>query len=192
VRDTEVLEFAAAFLEGGPDEQPGVDHPDELVDVIAEVQFGERYTLDQVAATLDSLDGLLTAGLIAAEARATGDDPASILEQCVSRAELEIVWEIEYTEAGSLRLRARIKRVGRWVSNHKGLTLWLIAGVGAVAAPLGLPVYVPVIVWAVGGAVQAAIDKYEADHRLGRTQVTGPSDGRAPMPEVRLDVAPTT
>jgi len=70
MRDTDLLETAAWFLRAGAEEPFDSLEEREPVEVALDLYFPTGYTLDQLAGTLDVLETLLTAGFIAAEARA--------------------------------------------------------------------------------------------------------------------------
>jgi hypothetical protein len=193
VRDSEVLELAAAFLVAGGNVQPQAGAHQGPVDVGLDIYFGNAYTLDQVSTTLNALDVALTAGFIAAEARETGQNPAVLLQRLTSADDpLDLVWQIEYAEPGSLRIRATVKRVGNWASKYQQPTTWLLGGVSIFIPMVGLPVLAGVGVaagaWVAIGAIQAAA--HVNDRNLSRKQAQGPKGGTAPPPEIRVDVVP--
>lgn len=195
MRDSDVLELAAAFLFDGANQQPQAGAGQGPVDISLDIYFGNTYTLDQVSATLDALNVALTAGFIAAEARETGQDPAQLLERLASADDpLDLVWRIEYTAAGSLRIRAFVERVGGWASKHQGPTIWLLGGVGVFIPLLGLPVLAGVGVgaaaWVAAGAIQGAASAH--DRKLSRKQTQGPKGGAAPLPEIEVGLVPAS
>lgn len=185
-----MLELAGAFLSDGINERPQVDGEQGDVDVSLEVFFGYGYTLDQISSTLDTLDVALTAGFIAAEARETGQSPGQLLERLTSAADpLDILWRVEYTEVGSLRIRVIVERVGNWASRYQTPTIWLLGGVGAFIPLFGLPVWAGVAAWAATGAVQGIA--YVNDRRLSKKQTQGPKVSAAPPPQIVLGTVPT-
>lgn len=193
MRDSDVLDLAQAFLLDGGNEPPQVIAGPDIVDVGVDIYFGDAYTLDQVSATLDALDVALTAGFIAAEARQTGQNLAELLERLASADDpLDLVWRIQYTEAGSLRIRVIVERVGNWASKHQTPTIWLLGGVGVFIPLLGLPVLVGVGAgagaWAAAGAIQGIA--YVHDRKLSRKQTQGPKVGPGPPPEIGIGIIP--
>jgi hypothetical protein len=193
VRDSDVLELAAAFLLDGSNEQPQAGAGQDAVDVSVDIYFGHGYTLDQVSATLDALDVALTAGFIAAESRETGQNPAELLERLASADDpLDVVWRVEYTEAGSLKIRAVIERVGGWASKHQRPTIWLLGGVGVFIPLAGLPLLAGVGVaagaWVAAGAIQGIASAH--DRKLSRKQTQGPKVGATPTPEIGIGLVP--
>lgn len=190
MRDSDVRELAAAFLSDGVNERPQVEDGQGHVDVSLDILFGDPYTLDQISSTLDALDVALTAGFIAAEARETGLSPEEVLERLASADDpLDLVWRIEYTEAGSLRIRVIVERVGNWASRHKAATTWLLGGVGVFMPVVGLTAWVGVGAWAAIGAVQGIA--YVNDRKLSSKQTQGPKVGAAPPTEIVLGTVPT-
>jgi hypothetical protein len=193
VRDSDVLELAEAFLLDGANEQSQADAGQGPVDVSLDIYFGDGYTLNQVSATLDALDLALTAGFIAAEARETGQNPAELLERLVSADDpLDLVWRIEYTEAGSpLRIRAVVERVGNWVSKYQAQTIWLLGGVSVVMPLFGVPVVVAAAAAAGAWVAVGAVQGIAAHNRnLSRKQAQGPKAGLAQTAAIEVGLAP--
>jgi hypothetical protein len=168
MRDGDVIEVAEAFLALGDGQAFELDGDVDATDVELGLHFATGYTLDQVTATLDALDTLVTAGFLAAEARATGQPVGDLFDRLVSDVDpLEIVWSVESVEVGSLDIRAIIRRTGGWVSDNKGPTVWVLSGVGAF-----LPFLAPslavlgVVAWGLAGVVEGV--DYVRQRRLRR------------------------
>ncbi len=115
VRDSDVIELAGVFLALGaaePFELYG-EEDREASDVALQLHFPTGHTLDQVGATLDTLDTLFTAGFVAAEARASDQSVESVFERLIGDWDpLDLVWTVEWVEAGSLTLKGVFKRTG--------------------------------------------------------------------------------
>jgi hypothetical protein len=188
VRDSDLLELAADFLSSGSQELFAGDDDARGYDVVVDVFFETGYTLDQVTASLDTLDGVLTAGFIAAEARESEKSPAEILGRLISSEDpLDITWEVDFVEPGSLRVRAIVKRSGAWMSKHKGPTVWVLGGAGLFVPLLGVPLVVAGgIAWGAAGAVQGAAYMY--DRSVQRKKAAG--NEQVPAPAVTLDARP--
>jgi hypothetical protein len=205
VRDSDLLELAAVFLSSGSQELFAGDDDARDYDVVVDLFFETGYTLDQVTASLDTLDGVLTAGFIAAEARESERSPAEILGRLVSRDDpLDITWEVDFVEPGTLRIKAIVKRSGAWMSKHKGPTIWVLGGAGLFVPLLGVPALVAGgIAWGAAGAVGSGAYMYDRSVQrkkaAGNQEVPGPvvtlaarpaEDGglpKAPMPPEEPD-----
>lgn len=188
MRDGDLLELAADFLSSGSEQPFAGDDDPRGYDVVVDLFFETGYTLDQVSASLDTLDGVLTAGFIAAEARECERSPAEILGRLVSLDDpLDITWEIEFVEPGTLRIKAIVKRSGAWVSKHKGPTIWVLGGAGLFVPLLGVPVVIAGgIAWGAAGAVEGAAYLY--DRSLQRKKAAG--NPEVPAPAVTLAARP--
>ena len=94
-------------------------------------------TLDQVRATIETIDLLLTAGSIAADAPETGQNLATILERVVNYNGFEIVWQVEAVEDRPRQIRACVRKAGLWPSHNKVQTLRMLTGVAVVIPVIG-------------------------------------------------------
>jgi hypothetical protein len=189
MRDSEVVGLAEAFLTLGEGQRFEVedDRDGGATDVLLRVFFADGYGLDQVAATLEPLDTILTAGFIAAEARATGQGVTAVFDRLISDDDpLDIVWEVDSVEVGSLDLQAVIRRTGGWVSRHEHATLWVISGVAVLLPVVGLPAITGLAPWILAGAVERLA--YLSDRRLQRGKVRGSKAGGSPAPEIQAEL----
>ena len=188
VRDSDLLELAAVFLSSGSQQPFAGDDDARGYDVVVDLFFETGYTLDQVTASLDTLDGVLTAGFIAAEARASEQSPAEILRRLLSpEYPLDITWEVDFVEPGSLRIKAIVKRSGAWISKHKGPTVWVLGGAGLFVPLLGVPVVLAGgVAWGAAGAVEGAA--WLHDRSMQRKKAAGNQE--VPPPAVTLAASP--
>jgi hypothetical protein len=158
MRDSDLLETAAWFLRAGAEEPFDSPEEREPVEVALDLYFPTGYTLDQLAGTLDVLETLLTAGFIAAEARALGAEPRDILAQ-LSKGTLAVGWVVESQEHGSLRIKAVVRRTGEWTSNHRTATLFVLGGVSVLAPHVGIPLFtahagaIAIAAWSAQGGI---------------------------------------
>jgi hypothetical protein len=198
MRDSDLLETAAWLLSASSDEpfDPDSLEDREPVEVALDLYFGDGYTLDQLAGTLDVLDTLLTAGFIAAEARARQAEPRIILDQ-LSSGSLAVSWAVESVESGSLRIKAVLRRTGGWVSRHKKATLLALGAVSLVAPHVGIPLIVThagvihIAAFAAQRGVEGIAWVHDRSVQKAQSQGAG-TDATPPLPEpeIKADVRP--
>jgi hypothetical protein len=194
MRDSDLLETAAWFLSAGADEPFDPLEDREPVEVELNLDFDNGYTLDQLAGTLDVLDTLLTAGFIAAEARARQVEPRNILDQ-LSSGSLAVSWAVESQEVGSLRIKAILRRTGEWASAHKRATIFVLGGVSLLAPHVGIPVLVAhagaiqIGAWAARGGVEGITWLHDRSVQKAKSQGAG-TGATPPPPKIDVDVRP--
>jgi hypothetical protein len=172
MRDSDLLELAATFLTSGSEEPRSQDDDQRGQDVVVDLFFETGYTLDQVGATLDAVDTILTAGFIAAEVRQSGQSATEILGRLTSPEDpLDITWEVDTVEPGSLHIKAVVKRSGAWVSKHKDSTGWVLGGVGIFLPAFGIPVLVAgAAAWGAAGAIVGTAYLYDRSVQRKKAQ----------------------
>lgn len=192
MRDSDLLDTAAWFLNAGADEPFDSFEDREPTEVALSLYFGNGYTLDQLAGTLDVLDTLLTAGFIAAEARARQVEPSIILQQ-LSSGSLAVIWAIESAETGSLGIKAVLRRTGEWTSAHKTATIFVLGGVSLLAPHVGIPLFaahagaIHIAAWAGKGGVQGIAWLHNRSVQQAKSQNAG-TGATLPQPKIDADV----
>lgn len=194
MRDSDLLQTAAWFLSAGADQPFDPLEDREPVEVALDLYFGDGYTLDQLAGTLDVLDTLLTAGFIAAEARARQVEPSIILEQ-LSSGSLAVSWAVESQELGSLQIKAVLRRTGEWASAHKKATIFVLGGVSLLAPHVGIPLLVAhagaiqIAAWTAQEGVEGVGWLHDRSVQEAQSQSAG-TDAAPPPPQIDVDVRP--
>jgi len=187
--DSEVIDLAEAFAALGSEfHNSEVDGADQSVDILVDFYFPDGYRIDQVGATIDLVDTALTAGFYAAEAFELQTAISDVFRRDLLPDEvLSIEWEFVFALAGSLHLRATVKRVGGWASRHKASSLWVLGGLAVVLPAVGLPVLVGTgAPWLVGGAVEGLA--WVHDRKSTKAKVVG--EPAAPPPQVIVGAVP--